>query len=315
MNQKLEFSMKLRDIVDKNEFALDVPMSEHTYFKVGGPADIMVTPSTKDKVIEVINLCKSENMPYIIIGNGSNLLVRDGGIRGVVIKLSALNNIIVNEEDIIADSGALLADVSKKALEFSLTGFEFACGIPGSVGGAVFMNAGAYDGELCNVISEALVIDENGNLKVLNNSELELGYRTSAVMTNGYVVIQAKFKLKKGAYEKIKGRIDELTARREDKQPLEYPSAGSTFKRPVGHFAGKLIQDAGLKGFCIGGASVSEKHSGFIINKDNATANDILNLIMHVQRTVKDMFGVDLNPEVRIIGEDILEPNVIAANQ
>lgn len=315
MNQKLEFSMKLRDIVDKNEFALDVPMSEHTYFKVGGPADIMVTPSTKDKVIEVINLCKAENMPYIIIGNGSNLLVRDGGIRGVVIKLSALNNIIVNEEDIIADSGALLSDVSKKALEFSLTGFEFACGIPGSVGGAVFMNAGAYDGELCNVISEALVIDENGNLKVLNNSELELGYRTSAVMTNGYVVIQAKFKLKKGAYEKIKGRIDELTARREDKQPLEYPSAGSTFKRPVGHFAGKLIQDAGLKGFCIGGASVSEKHSGFIINKDHATANDILNLIMHVQRTVKDMFGVDLSPEVRIIGEDILEPNVLAANQ
>lgn len=315
MNQKLEFSMKLSDIVDKNEFDLDVPMSEHTYFKVGGPADIMVTPSTKDKVIEVINLCKSENMPYIIIGNGSNLLVRDGGIRGVVIKLSALNNIIVNEEDIIADSGALLSDVSKKALEFSLTGFEFACGIPGSVGGAVFMNAGAYDGELCNVISEALVIDENGNLKVLNNSELELGYRTSAVMTNGYVVIQAKFKLKKGAYEKIKGRIDELTARREDKQPLEYPSAGSTFKRPVGHFAGKLIQDAGLKGFCIGGASVSEKHSGFIINKDHATANDILNLIMHVQRTVKDMFGVDLSPEVRIIGEDILEPNVIAANQ
>lgn len=315
MNQKLEFSMKLSDIVDKNEFALDVPMSEHTYFKVGGPADIMVTPSTKDKVIEVINLCKSENMPYIIIGNGSNLLVRDGGIRGVVIKLSALNNIIVNEEDIIADSGALLSDVSKKALEFSLTGFEFACGIPGSVGGAVFMNAGAYDGELCNVISEALVIDENGNLKVLNNSELELGYRTSAVMTNGYVVIQAKFKLKKGTYEKIKGRIDELTARREDKQPLEYPSAGSTFKRPVGHFAGKLIQDAGLKGFCIGGASVSEKHSGFIINKDHATANDILNLIVHVQKTVKDMFGVDLSPEVRIIGEDILEPNVLAANQ
>lgn len=315
MNQKLEFSMKLSDIVDKNEFDLDVPMSEHTYFKVGGPADIMVTPSTKDKVIEVINLCKAENMPYIIIGNGSNLLVRDGGIRGVVIKLSALNNIIVNEEDIIADSGALLSDVSKKALEFSLTGFEFACGIPGSVGGAVFMNAGAYDGELCNVISEALVIDENGNLKVLNNSELELGYRTSAVMTNGYVVIQAKFKLKKGAYEKIKGRIDELTARREDKQPLEYPSAGSTFKRPVGYFAGKLIQDAGLKGFCIGGASVSEKHSGFIINKDHATANDILNLIMHVQRTVKDMFGVDLSPEVRIIGEDILEPNVLAANQ
>lgn len=315
MNQKLEFSMKLSNIVNKNEFALDVPMSEHTYFKVGGPADIMVTPYTKDKVIEVINLCKSENMPYIIIGNGSNLLVRDGGIRGVVIKLSALNNIIVNEEDVIADSGALLADVSKKALEFSLTGFEFACGIPGSVGGAVFMNAGAYDGELCNVISEALVIDENGNLKVLNNSELELGYRTSAVMTNGYVVIQAKFKLKKGLYEKIKGRIDELTARREDKQPLEYPSAGSTFKRPTGHFAGKLIQDAGLKGFCIGGASVSEKHSGFIINKDNATANDILSLIEHVQKTVKDMFHVDLSPEVRIVGEDILESNVLAANQ
>jgi len=177
------------------------------------------------------------------------------------------------------------------------------------------MNAGAYDGALSYVITEALVIDENGNLKVLNNSELELGYRTSTVMKNGYGVIQAKFKLKKGVYEKVKARIDELTARREDKQPLEYPSAGSTFKRPDGHFAGKLIQDAGLKGFSIGGASVSEKHSGFIINKDHATANDILNLINHVKKTVKDMFGVDLNPEVRIIGEDIIESNVLAANQ
>ncbi|WP_040213291.1 UDP-N-acetylmuramate dehydrogenase [Clostridium polynesiense] len=315
MNQKIEFSIKLKDILDEHEMALDVPMRDHTYFKVGGPADIMVTPSTKEKLVRVVNLCKAENINYIIIGNGSNLLVKDGGIRGVVIKLSNLNKITVNEEEITADSGALLADVSSAALKHSLTGFEFACGIPGSVGGAVFMNAGAYDGELVNVITEATVIDENGNVKKLNNSELELGYRTSAVMQKGYVVLEAKFNLRKGIYEDIKARIDELTARREEKQPLEYPSAGSTFKRPVGHYAGKLIQDAGLKGYCLGGASVSEKHSGFIINKNNASAKDILCLIEHVQKTVKEMFDVDLHPEVRIIGEDVPESNVLAANQ
>ena len=243
-------------------------------------------------------------MPFMVIGNGSNLLVKDGGIRGTVIKLSALNNIEVNGVEITAETGALLTDVSKIALKHSLTGFEFACGIPGSVGGAVFMNAGAYDGELSFVIEEAEVIDKDGNMLVLNKEELNLGYRTSAVMTNGYIVLRARFKLKQGEYDKIKGRIDELTFRREDKQPLEYPSAGSTFKRPVGYFAGKLIQDAGLKGFTLGGAAVSEKHSGFIINKEKATAKDILSLIDHVQKTVLDMFGVELHPEVRIVGED-----------
>ena len=304
MDCKLEFIEKLKNILEDEEIALDVPMKKHTYFKVGGPADIMVTPKSKQKLIDVVKLCTKENMHYMIIGNGSNLLVRDGGIRGVVIKLTALNNITVNENEITADCGALLSDVCKAALAESLTGFEFACGIPGSVGGAVFMNAGAYDGELSYVITEATVINGEGKLIKLNNKELELGYRTSSVMKNGYVVLGATFQLKKGDYHKIKARMDDLTAKREEKQPLEYPSAGSTFKRPVGYFAGKLIQDAGLKGYSIGGAAVSEKHSGFIINKENASAKEILNLIDHVQKTVKDMFQVELHPEVRIVGEE-----------
>lgn len=304
MDQKQMFAMKLKDIVKDGEVNLNIPMKEHTYFKVGGPADIFVSPSTIEELRGSIDLCREEEMPFMVIGNGSNLLVKDGGIRGTVIKLSALSNIEVNGVEITAETGALLTDVSKIALKHSLTGFEFACGIPGSVGGAVFMNAGAYDGELSFVIEEAEVIDKDGNILVLNKEELNLGYRTSAVMTNGYIVLRARFKLKQGEYDKIKGRIDELTFRREDKQPLEYPSAGSTFKRPVGYFAGKLIQDAGLKGFTLGGAAVSEKHSGFIINKEKATAKDILSLIDHVQKTVLDMFGVELHPEVRIVGED-----------
>ncbi len=304
MNLKEEFFTKLKAIIKSEKIGIDVPMKEHTYFKVGGPADILVEPSSKEELASIIALCSSEKMPYLIIGNGSNILVKDGGIRGVVIKLSALDKIEVQGERISAESGALLSDLSKMALEESLTGFEFACGIPGSVGGAVFMNAGAYDGELSYVIEEAEVIDKEGRIKKLNAQELELGYRTSSVMKNGYVVLEARFKLKKGDYNKIKARIDELTFRREDKQPLEYPSAGSTFKRPVGHFAGKLIQDAGLKGYTLGGAAVSDKHSGFIINKDRASAKDILSLINHVQQTVKDMFDVELHPEVRIVGED-----------
>ena len=232
------------------------------------------------------------------------MLVKDGGIRGVVIKLSNLLSIEVNGNIIKASSGTLLEDVSKKAVENSLTGFEFACGIPGSVGGAVFMNAGAYDGEIKNVIKEAEVLDRDGNIKVLSKEELELGYRTSKVMKDNLVVISATFELTKGDKEKIRERVNELTEKRESKQPLEYPSAGSTFKRPEGYFAGKLIQDAGLKGASLGGAAVSEKHSGFVINKDGATAEDVLNLIAHVQNEVKKQFGVELHTEVRIIGED-----------
>ena len=304
MNQYLKYIDSFKKIYDDSEIKIDENMSNHIHFKVGGPVDILLIPSKVSQVVETLKICKNENIPYFIIGNGSNLLVKDGGIRGVVIKLSNLLSIEVNGNIIKASSGTLLEDVSKKAVENSLTGFEFACGIPGSVGGAVFMNAGAYDGEIKNVIKEAEVLDRDGNIKVLSKEELELGYRTSKVMKDNLVVISATFELSKGDKEKIRERVNELTEKRESKQPLEYPSAGSTFKRPEGYFAGKLIQDAGLKGASLGGAAVSEKHSGFVINKDGATAEDVLNLIAHVQNEVKKQFGVELHTEVRIIGED-----------
>ncbi|MBU5592592.1 UDP-N-acetylmuramate dehydrogenase [Clostridium sp. MSJ-4] len=304
MNHYSHLVPKLQEILKKEDILLDESMKKHTYFKIGGPADILVTPRTKEELIETVKFCVKSEIPYYIIGNGSNLLVRDGGFRGIIIKLSKLDDVIVEEDKIIAMGGAQLKDVSNCALEHSLTGFEFACGIPGSIGGAVTMNAGAYDGEMVNVIEHALVMDKEGNVLTLRNGELELGYRTSAVMKKGYVVLQVTLQLKSGEKSKIKNRIDELTKRREEKQPLEYPSAGSTFKRPEGYFAGKLIQDSGLKGRAIGGAAVSEKHSGFIINRNNATAKEILELINFVQKTVLDNFSVELQPEVRIIGED-----------
>ncbi len=299
---------KLKDILiqycGEENVEINAPMSKHTYFRVGGPVDILVTPSKVEDVAKVISACLEYNIPYIILGNGSNILVKDGGITGVVIKLEKLNNIVVNGDEIKAESGALLANLSKAALENELTGAEFACGIPGSVGGAVFMNAGAYNGEMSQIMKEAEVIDQDGNILILNHDQLELGYRTSSVMQNGYVVLSATVKLQKGDKNAIADRVNDLTKRREEKQPLEYPSAGSTFKRPEGYFAGKLIQDSGLKGFTIGGACVSEKHSGFVINKNNATAKDILDVIKHVQETVKKNFGVDLDTEVRILGND-----------
>ena len=304
MNQYLRYIDSFKKIYNDSELKIDENMSNHIHFKVGGPVDILLIPSKVNQVVETLKICKNENIPYFIIGNGSNLLVKDGGIRGVVIKLSNLLSIEVKDNTIKASSGTLLEDVSKKAVENSLTGFEFACGIPGSVGGAVFMNAGAYDGEIKNVIKEAEVLDRDGNIMVLSKKELELGYRTSKVMKDNLLVLSATFELTKGDKEKIQERVNELTEKRESKQPLEYPSAGSTFKRPEGYFAGKLIQDAGLKGASVGGAAVSEKHSGFVINKDGATAEDVLNLIAHVQNEVKKQFGVELHTEVRIIGED-----------
>lgn len=282
----------------------DAQMKDHVYFRVGGSADILLIPETKEQVIKSIEICRNNNVPFYVVGNGSNLLVKDGGIRGVVIKLGKVKNVSVDGDRINAECGALLKDVSNAGLKNSLTGFEFACGIPGTVGGAVFMNAGAYHGEIADVIESADVIDTEGNVITLNKEQLELGYRTSYVMKKGYIVLSAIFKLQSGEEEKIKERVSDLTFMRESKQPLEYPSAGSTFKRPEGYFAGKLIQDAGLKGFTLGGAAVSEKHSGFVINKNNATASDIINLIHHIQDEVKKQFGVDLHPEVRIIGED-----------
>lgn len=299
-----EYKDLFRGIYEESQIQLNAKMSEHIYFKVGGPADILLTPTNVHQLKETIKICKVNKIPFFVIGNGSNLLIKDGGIRGVVIKLCELNKIECTDNKITAECGALLKDVSKEATENSLAGFQFACGIPGSVGGAVFMNAGAYDGEISFVIESAEVLDENQEIKVLSKEELNLGYRQSVVMQNGYIVLRATFALVSGEKEKIQARVDELTARREERQPLEYPSAGSTFKRPEGHFAGKLIQDAGLKGFTIGGACISEKHAGFVINKGNGTAKDVLDVINHVKNEVKKQFGVDLYPEVRIWGED-----------
>lgn len=304
MNYIENHASKLKEVVGENNILLNEPMKNHVYFKVGGPADMMVIPNTIEEIIQLVNYCRENKVPYFIIGNGSNLLVKDGGIRGVIIKLTSLTDIEVKEDKVIAQCGAQLKDVSREALNHGLTGFEFACGIPGSIGGAVFMNAGAYDGEMSFVIDMITALDDKGNVIEISKEKLELGYRTSIIMKRGYVVLSVQLKLKQGEVKSIDERIRELTKRREERQPLEYPSAGSTFKRPEGYFAGKLIQDSGLKGKSIGGAAVSEKHSGFIINKGNATAKDILDLIAHVQDTVKKNFDVELHTEIRIIGED-----------
>lgn len=304
MNQYKDYFKVFKEFYNEDNIHLDAKLSEYIHFRVGGPADILLVPQTKEQVIKSVNVCKTNNIPFYVIGNGSNLLVKDGGFRGVVIKLIDLVDIKVEGNLVTAECGALLKAVSDKALENSLTGFEFASGIPGSVGGAVFMNAGAYNGEIADVIKSADVLDNEGDIITLTKEELGLGYRTSNVMKKGFIVLSATFELKNGCVNNIKEVVDDLTNRRESRQPLEYPSAGSTFKRPEGYFAGKLIQDAGLKGATIGGAAVSEKHSGFVINKGGATAKDILDLIMHVQDEVEKQFGVELHPEVRIIGED-----------
>ena len=304
MNKYNKFVGLFNEFYDINDIKIDEKLSEYVNFKVGGPADILLIPNSKEQVIKSIKICKENNIPFYLIGNGSNILVRDGGFRGVVLSLKNVKNIYVDGEKLEAECGVMLKEVSDKAIENSLTGFEFACGIPGTIGGAVFMNAGAYDGEISKVIESAEVIDENCNIIRLSREELDFGYRSSLVMKKGYTVLSAVFKLEKGQVKTIKELIEDLTNKRESKQPLEYPSAGSTFKRPTGYFAGKLIQDAGLKGYSIGGAAVSEKHSGFVINKGNATAKDITDLIKHIQDEVKKQFGVDLHPEVRIIGEE-----------
>lgn len=304
MNKYGKFVELFREFYNEDNIKIDEKLSTYVNFKVGGPADILLIPNSKEQVIKSIAVCKENNIPVYVIGNGSNILVRDGGFRGVVISLKGVHNVTVNDERIEAECGAMLKEVSDKAMENSLTGFEFACGIPGTIGGAVFMNAGAYDGEIAHVIESAELIDENCNIIRLTNEELDFAYRSSLVMKKGYIVLSAIFKLKKGQVKTIKELVDDLTNKRESKQPLEYPSAGSTFKRPTGYFAGKLIQDAGLKGHSIGGAAVSEKHSGFVINKGNATAKDITDLIEYIQNEVKNKFGVDLHPEVRIIGEE-----------
>ena len=303
MNQN--FYDKLNNVIAKDSILIDEPMSRHTTFRVGGPADFFVTPKAKEEVRDVIRICKEAGMPYYIIGNGSNLLVSDAGYRGVIVQIYKEMNEVKVEGDLVkAQAGALLSGIAAKALGAELSGFEFASGIPGTIGGACVMNAGAYGGEMKDVLEFVTVLTGEGKIIELGRNELELGYRTSVIAKKGYIVLGAVLKLERGDGEKIKTYMDELKEKRVSKQPLEYPSAGSTFKRPEGYFAGKLIEDAGLRGFQVGGAQVSEKHCGFVINRDHATAADIMELMRQVQIRVKENSGVDLEPEVKRLGDE-----------
>ena len=296
------FEEKLYTLLDTSYIWKNEPMKKHTTFRVGGPADYFVTPPTEEALRKVVLLCREEGMPFYILGKGSNLLVGDKGYLGVMIQ-NLMNRISVEKETVTAQAGAGLAQVAAAALEAGLTGFEFAAGIPGTLGGAVVMNAGAYGGEMKDVLCRVHVMTGEGEFLTLEKEELELGYRPSVVAKKGYIVLEAVLCLQEGDREAIKARMEELRQKRLEKQPLEYPSAGSTFKRPEGYFAGKLIQDAGLKGFSVGGAQVSEKHSGFVINTGNATAADISGLISQVREKVHANSGVWLEPEVKRIGE------------
>ena len=302
MNQKV--IEKFWNLLGKDRVLVDEPMKRHTTFRIGGPADFFLLPSTVDEVRGILEICREEELPYFILGNGSNLLVSDKGYRGVIIQLYRnFSNISVEGNEICASSGALLSQIAAAARNASLTGFEFAGGIPGTLGGAVFMNAGAYGGELKDVLKEAVVMTEQGEILTLPVEKLDMGYRTSRIKKAGYLVLEARLVLEQGDMDKIRDTTKDLTEQRVSKQPLEYPSAGSTFKRPEGYFAGKLIMDAGLRGYQVGDAQVSEKHCGFVINKGNATAADVLTLIENVREKVQEQFGVTLEPEVKFLGE------------
>ncbi|QDI92409.1 UDP-N-acetylmuramate dehydrogenase [Salicibibacter halophilus] len=301
-DDKLYETLKLSlpsDRIRRNE-----SLDKYTHTKTGGKADYLVLPNTYEEASAVTAIAYETGVPLTMLGNGSNLIIRDGGIRGIVLHFNRLNKITVQGNTITAQSGAAIIDVSRTALNQTLTGIEFACGIPGSVGGALVMNAGAYGGEVSHVLVNATLLTKDGEIITLKNEELELSYRSSIISKKDFIVLEAVFALEPGKYHAIKAMMDELTYLRESKQPLEFPSCGSVFKRPPNHFAGKLIQDSGLQKARIGGAEVSGKHAGFIVNVDGATATDYLSLINHIQRTVKKKFGVHLHTEVKIIGED-----------
>ena len=280
------------------------PLSRYTYTKTGGPADYLAFPTTRQELKDLLVRARKQKMPVTTLGNSSNLIIKDGGIRGLVIMLPEFNKIEVKKQQITAEAGAAIIAVTKAASKASLTGLEFAAGIPGSVGGAIFMNAGAYGGEIANVVSSIDEILPDGREVQISGSDLHFGYRHSIVQENHGIVVAATFNLEVGQQPQIQDKMDELNTLRRSKQPLEYPSCGSVFKRPQGHFTGPLIIKAGLQGKSIGGAQVSNKHAGFIINTGNATATDYLQLIQLIQKTVKEKFAVQLETEVRIIGED-----------
>lgn len=280
------------------------PLSRYTFTHTGGPADWLAFPKSVDEVRQLVEYAKAEGLPITVLGNASNLIVKDGGIAGLVLILTAMKSIRVDRDNVVADAGAAYIDTTIVARDHSLSGIEFAAGIPGSVGGAVFMNAGAYGGETKNVVVKATVMDRDGHIFELDNQELDFGYRHSSIQDRHLIVLSATFGLQPGNYDEIKAEMDDLNARRAAKQPLELPSCGSVFKRPEGYYAGKLIHDAGLQGYTSGGAQVSKKHAGFIVNIDHGTATDYVNVIHHVQQVVKNKFGVSLETEVRIIGRD-----------
>ena len=299
-----EIIKKFCDLLGEERVFTGEAMSRHTTFKSGGPADYFLMPDKGTDVGRIVKICKESAIPYFILGNGSNLLVGDGGYRGAVIQIyKNMSAVTVEGTEITVQAGALLSSVAAAAKNAALTGFEFAGGIPGTMGGAVVMNAGAYGGEMKDVLTEVTVMDEEGEIITLPADKLELGYRTSIIKTAGYIVLEAKLQLKKGNPEVIRETMKDLTIRRTTKQPLEYPSAGSTFKRPEGYFAGKLIMDSGLAGYQVGGAQVSEKHCGFVINAGGATARDVRTLMDNVRDIVYKKYGVALEPEVKFLGD------------
>ena len=300
----MEIVKQIKEELAGIEILFNEPLKQYTYTKVGGAADYLAFPRNQYELKRIVTFANAHEIPWMVLGNSSNIIVRDGGIEGFVIMFDHFHDVRVNGYVIEAEAGAKLIDVTHVARYHSLTGFEFACGIPGSIGGAVYMNAGAYGGEIAHILQSCKVLTPEGEIKTLTAEELAFGYRHSKIQETGDVVISAKFALAPGNYDQIDQEMARLTHLRELKQPLEYPSCGSVFKRPVGYFAGQLISEAGLKGHRIGGVEVSEKHAGFMINVDHGTAKDYEDLIAHVIATVEKSAGVTLEREVRIIGKD-----------
>lgn len=304
---KEEIAKKLKQRVIYGKVLVDEPLKVHTSFKVGGNADLFVIPNDVDELIHSVLLCKEEDVPFYILGNGSNVIVRDGGFKGVIINIgNDLSEIVVHGDILLAEAGALLKDVAVSAADNYLSGLEFASGIPGSIGGAVFMNAGAYDGEIKDIIVSVEALDiEKGRVITIPKDDMQLGYRSSIFQEANHVILSVKLKLHTGEENEIRAKMKEFNEKRNTKQPVNMPCAGSIFKRPEGHFAGQLISESGLSGTSLGGAEVSELHSGFIVNTGDATASDVINLIEIVKTVVLAQQGVALEPEVRIIGEEI----------
>ncbi|AST95781.1 UDP-N-acetylenolpyruvoylglucosamine reductase [Shouchella clausii] len=308
MKRYIEVCKPLWTLLPEGTIHENERLCKHTYTQMGGAADLFITPQSYEETQTVLKFAHEHRVPVTLLGNGSNVIVKDGGIRGITLSLKKLNTITCTGAELVAQTGATIIEASRRARDAGLTGLEFACGIPGTVGGAFYMNAGAYGGQIADVLESVLVLTEQGEFKTLSKEEFDFDYRKSVFSAKRYIALEGTFRLQTGDKAQIQAKMDELTIARETKQPLEYPSCGSVFKRPPGMFAGKLIQDSGLQGTRIGGAEVSKKHAGFIVNVDNATATEYMSLVRHVQQTVKDKFGVELETEVITIGEDLEEP-------